>query len=398
MSRQHTRTALVVGGGIGGPIAAMALAQAGIEATVHEAYSTVADGVGGALSLAPNGLDALDAIGVGDAVRRIGTPMTGMVLENWKHRPLATFGSIPGIPPQQFLWRGELYRTLHDAARQRGIAIHHGKRLVTAEETGDGVVARFADGTTAEADVLIGADGIRSTVRRLIDPQAPQPTYHRLLGFGGRLPDAGLPSTGGQMHMSFGRRAFFGWMVDADGSGGWFINLPWDEPMSASEATARGAAHWLPLLRAAVADDRTPALRLVDRLDPADLVMTGSMESMARVPQWSRGRLVITGDAAHAPSSSSGQGASLTAESAVQLARCLRDLPHQEAFAAYEALRRTRVERIIKAAARTNSDKAAGPVARVVRDALMPMAMRLMKPEKQSWQFTHHIDWQAPVG
>ncbi|MET7763267.1 hypothetical protein ABZS71_15015 [Streptomyces sp. NPDC005393] len=77
-------------------------------------------------------------------------------------------------------------------------------------------------------------------------------------------------------------------------------------------------------------------------------------------------------------SSSSGQGASLAAESAVQLARCLRDAPYERAFARYEELRRPRVERIIANAARTNSDKAAGPVGRVVRDLLMPVAMKLV--------------------
>lgn len=109
--------------------------------------------------------------------------------------------------------------------------------------------------------------------------------------------------------------------------------------------------------------------------------------------------MVLVGDSAHATSPSSGQGASLAVESAVQLARCLRDLPHPEAFAAYEALRRERVEKIIAAAARTNSDKAAGPVARVLRDLFMPVAMKLLaKPEKMAWQYGYRIDWDAPVG
>jgi len=98
------------------------------------------------------------------------------------------------------------------------------------------------------------------------------------------------------------------------------------------------------------------------------------------------------------PSPSSGQGASLAVESAVQLARCVRDLPHRQAFAAYEQLRRARVEKIIATAARTNSDNAAGPIARVVRDLVMPTAMkRLAKPEKMAWQFDYRIDWDAPV-
>jgi FAD-dependent urate hydroxylase len=82
----------------------------------------------------------------------------------------------------------------------------------------------------------------------------------------------------------------------------------------------------------------------------------------------------------------------------VQLARCLRDLPYEQAFVAYEEVRRARAEKIIAMAARTNSGKAAGPIARVLRDLLMPVAMKLFaKPEKMAWQFDYRIDWHAGV-
>jgi len=126
-------------------------------------------------------------------------------------------------------------------------------------------------------------------------------------------------------------------------------------------------------------------------------MIIGGLEIMRTAPVWSRGRTVLVGDAVHVPSPSSGQGASLAIESAVELARCLRDLPRSEAFAAYDDLRRDRVTRIIKLAARTNSHKAAGPVARRLRDVFMPIAMKLAKPEKAAWQYNYHIDWDAPV-
>jgi 2-polyprenyl-6-methoxyphenol hydroxylase-like FAD-dependent oxidoreductase len=81
----------------------------------------------------------------------------------------------------------------------------------------------------------------------------------------------------------------------------------------------------------------------------------------------------------------------------VQLARCLRDLPHEQAFAAYERLRRDRVEKIIAMAARTNSDKAAGPVGRVVRDLVMPVVMKLASPARMAWQYEYRVDWSASV-
>jgi 2-polyprenyl-6-methoxyphenol hydroxylase-like FAD-dependent oxidoreductase len=351
--------------------------------------------VGGGLSIAPNGLNALGVLDADDVVRRIGIPTTSMVIQSWTGRRLAEFGSPPGLPAMQFVWRPDLYRALYDEATRRGIRTEHGKRLVDVTETGDAVTAHFADGTRATADVLIGADGIRSTTRSLIDPTAPQPRYAGLVSFGARMDATGQPSTGGKMHMIFGKRAFFGYQVLDDGSGGWFVNLPHRAPATLAETRAVAAEEWLRVLREAFADDRTPALDMIRRTGTADLLVVGPMEDIRTVPTWSRGRTVLVGDAAHATSPSSGQGASLAIESAVQLARCLRDLPPGQAFAAYERLRRTRVEKIIAMAARTNSDKAAGPVARVLRDLLMPLAMKLVRPERMAWQFEYRVDWDT---
>ena len=393
-----TRTASVIGGGIAGPVTAMALQKAGLSAIVYEAYDTSADGVGGGLSIASNGLNALGVLAAEDAVARVGIPMHALVMQSWTGKTLAEFGGPADAPTMQFVWRGELYRALLDEASRRGIRVEYGKRLVGLTETADAVTARFADGTEATADVLIGADGIRSTTRGLIDPAAPSPRYAGLLSFGAQLAETGLPSTGGKMHMVFGKRAFFGYMVLDDGSGGWFVNLPHRTAMPLAQVRAVPAAQWLGQLRDAFAGDRTPALELISRVEPAELLVVGPMEDIPTVPTWHRGRTVLVGDAAHPTSPSSGQGASLAIESAVQLARCLRDLPHPQAFLEYERLRRARVERIIAAAARTNTDKAAGPIARVLRDLFLPTAMRLLaKPEKMAWQFDYRIDWDEPV-
>ena len=391
------RTALVIGGGIAGPVAAMALQKAGIDAVVYEAYPYRADDAGGGLTLAPNGLYALDVIGVGDLVRPAGMPMTGIVMQDWKGKRLGEFGNPPGVPPMQFFYRRDLYRVLHEETERRGIRVEHGKRLVSAVETADGVTARFDDGTEATGDILIGADGIHSAVRKLIDADAPDPGYTGLISFGARLAHPGLPATEGKMPMSFGKHAFFGYQVFDESSAIWFVNLPHAEPLSAAEAQRTPAAEWLPLLAAKFAADRTPAAQLISRTDPADLLIVGSMENMPPVPVWSRGRMVLAGDSAHAPSSSSGQGASLAIESAIVLARCLRDLPYDQAFAAYEALRRPRVERVIKETTRKNSGKTAGPVGRVLFALAMKVFTKLAKPEKMAWMFDYRIDWDAPV-
>ena len=393
-----TRTALVIGGGIAGPVAAMALDEAGIHATVYEGYQGIADGVGGGLSIAPNGLNALGVLGADSGVRRIGMPTTSMVIQSWTGKQLAEFGTLPGLPNTRFVWRGDLHRALYEEAARRGISAEYGKRLIRAEDTADGVTAQFADGTEAAADILIGADGIRSTVRSLIDPAAPEPRYAGLLSFGAPVDDTGLPSTGGKMVMVFGKRAFFGYQISDDSSAIWFVNLPHPQRMTLAEAREVGSAQWMSLLREAFDEDRTPALTLLHATQAKDLLVIGPMEDLPSVPIWSKSRMVLIGDAAHATSPSSGQGASLAIESAVQVARCLRDLPHEQAFVAYEGSRRARVEKIIATAARTNTNKAAAPMARVVRDLVMPVAMkRLAKPEKMAWQFDYRIDWETPV-
>ena len=393
-----TRTALVIGGGIAGPVTAMALQKAGFDAAVYEARPERADGVGGGFSLAPNGLAALDALGLGDLVRPAGREIAAYVLQDWRGRPLAEFGNPPGIAPMQFFYRPDFHRALHEEAVRRGIRIEYGKRLAGVREETGAVTAQFEDGAAATADLLAGADGIRSRVRELIDPQAPAPRYAGLISFGAAVSDHGAASTRGRMPMVLGKHAFFGYQVFDDGTAAWFANLPSDRPLSAAEARRTPPQEWLKRLAAAFAEDRTPAARLISRTNPADLLVVGAMESMPSVPAWHRGRMVLVGDSAHAPSSSSGQGASLALESAVELARCLRDYPAAEdAFAAYEAMRRPRVERIAREAARKNDAKTAGPVGRVLMGAAIRVFARLSNPEKAAWMLHYKIDWDAPA-
>lgn len=351
------RTAMVIGGGIAGPVAALAMRKAGIEATVYESHPDGADDRGATLTLAPNGLNALSVVDADAAVRASGRPMPGMILGDARGNRFMTSGGLPGLPATMVVPRAALNRALHDLAVASGVPVARGKRFVGADERPEGVVARFADGTTATADILVGADGIRSTVRTLIDPAAPAPEPTGLIGFGGEAYGTGVTTEPGHMHFAFGPRAFLGYWTAPDGHVTWFSNLPRTEPASAAEVRATPASAWLEVLREAHADD-DPGRELLAHTSAADLFVLGPTEIMPSVPNWSSARMVVIGDAAHAPSPSSGQGASLAAESAVELARCLRDLPDApSAFAAYERLRRPRVEAIAAAAARTNDQK-----------------------------------------
>ncbi len=388
-------SALVIGAGIAGPVTALALRKAGVEVTVFEAYPTAADDVGGVLTLAPNGLAALGLVGVGDALAAVGQPMPHMVFEDGRGRRIGKVSGLPGLPPSLTLWRKDLFGVLRDQVAAAGVRVEYGKRLTGVQETPDGVIARFADGSTAHGGVLIGADGIRSTVRELIDPAAPGPEYTGLLGFGvsGRVRVAGAGAGGGvgawvggdpgTMHFAFGKRAFFGYWTRPDGTVALFSNLPNEQPMTLAEVRRAPADSWLRLLREAHAGD-IPAEAILDQTSPEDLMLAGPLEMMPPVPRWYRGRVVLTGDAVHAPSSSSGQGASLSIESAIELARCLRDIPDpRAAFAAYESLRRPRVEKIAANAKKTNNNKAAGPVAKRVLSLVAPIALKtFLTPEK----------------
>jgi 2-polyprenyl-6-methoxyphenol hydroxylase-like FAD-dependent oxidoreductase len=390
------RTALVIGGGMAGPVAAMALQKAGIEATAHEAYPSTADGIGGTIAIAPNGLAALEAVDAQDALLAHAHPMSTTVMTIGTKR--LELPSLAGVAPLQVVRRAELYRSLHAMARARGVRIVHGTRLVDAEQTTSGVVAQFADGSTATADVLIGADGVRSTVRKLIDPNAPGPNYTGMLGFEG-LADVEVPVRPCTMTFAFGRRAYYIYWPQPGGGTVWGANLPQERPMSLAEARKVPAEQWLRILRETYAGD-DPGGELARRTSADRLQVVGSLHIMPSVPHWYRGRMVLVGDSVHAPSNSSGQGASLAIESAVEVARCLRDLPDvPSAFATYEGLRRRRVQKIASRAARINHAKAPGPVTRALMPALMSILTKVaMNPEKTMGpEQRFRIDWDATI-
>ncbi|MGH8316133.1 MAG: FAD-dependent oxidoreductase, partial [Steroidobacterales bacterium] len=146
--------ALIVGGGIAGPVAALALRKAGIDSTVFESHASTADGVGGVLMVAPNGLNALRIIGANAVVRAIGQPVRRMAMADGSGKRFGEFAGLPGLPDSLVMWRADLNRVLHDLAVARGIRVEYGKRLVDVVESRTGISAHFTDGSTESADVL----------------------------------------------------------------------------------------------------------------------------------------------------------------------------------------------------------------------------------------------------
>ena len=379
------KTAAVIGGGIAGPVAALALRKAGIEATVYEAHDRPADGVGGTIALAPNGVAALGIVGVELPASQ---PADRQVMAVGGKR--IELPGVAGAGPMHVVRRGDLHRVLRDAFPD----VVSGRRLVSAVSHDDSVIADFSDGSMIKADVLVGADGVHSVVRGLIDPSAPGPRFTGMLAFEGRSRFE-VPERPGTMTFAFGKRGYYLYWPAPGGGTTFGVNLPWPRPLTIAEARATPAADWLRTLLEIYGDD-TPGGDLLRHIDPADLQVNGALHIMPPVPHWSRGRMVLTGDAVHAPSNSSGQGASLAIESAVELARCLRDIsPIHEAFRKYEDLRRGRVERIAAQAARINSTKTPGRLGQ----ALLPLIIRLaLNPEKTSGPaLRYRIDWDSTL-
>ncbi|OLR90841.1 FAD-dependent oxidoreductase [Actinokineospora bangkokensis] len=384
-----TKHAAIIGGGIAGPVAAMALQRAGFTPTIHEAYDRTAEGVGAFLTLAPNGVSALAALGV-DA-GEVGFPTPKMHLYLGEDRFLKEMAMQGEHGRAITLNRVDLYVLLRDEAQRRGIEVRYGQRLVGAEGGAGSVRARFQDGSTTTADLLIGADGLRSTVRRVIDPGAPEARYVPLLNTGGYARGVDLGTEVGVVKMVFGRRAFLGAVTAPDGTVWWFANVPQKRELSREELAAVSPEQWRGRLVELFAEDGDLARGLIE--GSPELMAPWSTYDFPTVPVWHRDRMLIIGDAAHATSPAAGQGASMALEDAVELGRCLRDLPVDRAFAAYEAARRGRVERVVKQGKRNGDAKGIGAVGRV----LLPLVFRFMPDPDLRWLYDRQAVWDEPV-
>ncbi|MFE0190160.1 FAD-dependent monooxygenase [Streptomyces sp. NPDC058989] len=370
--------ALIIGGGIAGAVTAMALQKAGIDAEIFEAYPTGADDVGAFLVVFANGLEALRVIDAHGPVVEHSFPaqrveFLGNDGARLGERPIAGTEQGTDLGPRT-LRRATLYQVLHAEAARRGIPVRHGKRLVGAETVhgadGRRVVAAFADGSRAEGDLLIGADGLHSVTRTLIDPAAPRPRYTGQNTVCGYTRDARAPLAPDTYTMIFGKRAFFGCTRAPDGEVWWFANVPGPE-LDRTRAPMTTPDTWRARVAGLFSDDDTPAADIVRA--SGDRVIASNAYDIATTPTWYTDTMVVLGDAAHAAAPNAAQGASMAIEDSVVLAKCLRDRPDPpSAFTAYEELRRERVEKVVAASAGMAKLTASGATGRPTRPAGAP--------------------------
>jgi 2-polyprenyl-6-methoxyphenol hydroxylase-like FAD-dependent oxidoreductase len=221
------------------------------------------------------------------------------------------------------------------------------------------IAAYFADGSSAEGDFLIGADGVHSAVRNHVVADALKPFDLDLLSFGGFVPRSLLESVGTppNLIMTVGQSGFFGYgscSSDSETGAMCWSTMP-TRGIDAATFRAMDQETLRRHLRRYHATWHAPIPHLIDALQ--EIVVTASLD-LATLPNWSRGRALLIGDAAHATSPHAGQGASIALEDALRLAHLLgEEAETGAAFEKFESERRSRVERIVALARRNGNQK-----------------------------------------
>ncbi|WP_330293095.1 FAD-dependent monooxygenase [Streptomyces sp. NBC_00576] len=343
----HGPRIAIVGGGIGGLAAAAFLHRAGLTARVHEQASALTE-VGAGLVVAPNAVRLLRRLGVMERFLRRAVPLDwGWEFRRWADGGVLSVEKLSVVCER--LYDERTYVThradLLDAIRSAvpGEWIRLGARCTGVEAGPDGALLRFADGSRAEADVVIGADGVHSVVRGAVAEPAP-PSYSGLCAFRTIVPAEAVPDFAR-------RRAQTLWL----GPGRHFVHYPISGGESVNIFAAAPAGDYT--------DESWSATATVEEFhaefagwDPrvTDLIAVGGDPGrwalLERRPlrRWSHGRITLLGDAAHPMFPFFAQGAAQSIEDAAVLARCLAaaaDDPEQ-ALKHYESARIERTTRL----------------------------------------------------
>jgi 2-polyprenyl-6-methoxyphenol hydroxylase-like FAD-dependent oxidoreductase len=336
------RKALIVGAGIGGLTAALALRQAGIDAVIFEQAAQLQDvQAGGGLLVWNNGMRALREIGLHEQAQAASAVLDvttfnsyrGDVLATW---PIERVARDLGVPTVGVV-RGDLHKVLADALGDEPIQVGaHYESFVTAN---GGVIVRFSGGREERADLLVGADGVRSTVRGDLlgtrdlrapgywgiqavveyeHPEAHHGTFATYWGPGSRF----------AYHHVGGGRLY--WFAVEDGEGN------------------ESAEERIQIVRRRLESWPEPVRSIIEATDDAEIAVMDIADAKP-VKQWGTGPATLLGDAAHPILPNLGQGTSQALEDAIVLARSLRQEPDVvTALRAYEKQRSPRTAGLVK--------------------------------------------------
>jgi 2-polyprenyl-6-methoxyphenol hydroxylase-like FAD-dependent oxidoreductase len=347
---------IVVGGGIGGLSIAIALRRAGIETTVLERTSKL-EAAGAGITLFGNAMRGLERLGVRDAVAGRSAVARRVAILS---RDGATLSEMP---PDLFAESTATHRgDLQDALAEAAGELRLNSEVTTVKQHDDGVSVRLADGSEERGDLVVGADGVQSVVRRRLWPDV----HPRYAGYTAWRGVTQFPLEAGRLTESWGRGQRFGLVDIGGGRTYWFAtkNAPeseQDEPAGRRAELLRRFSDWHEPVRQVLesADESSILRNDVYYLDPLDT--------------WSRGRVVLLGDAAHATTPGIGQGAAQAIEDAVVLGRALA-APGELTLAlgAYEARRRPRTALVLKLSRRADrAGQLDGRLASAVRNVIV---------------------------
>lgn len=359
-----TTTIAIAGGGIGGLTAAIALEQAGFDVTVYEQAPAI-DRVGAGVGVWPNAVRVLDRLGVGQAVRAYAVRFDGGLLatdgRTLQAQPAELIHDRYGAPMIS-LARWQLQEALLEHVGPDRVQL--GRVATGYHQDGPGVELRFADGGTARADVLVGADGVRSAIRRQLLGDGP-PRYRGDTSWRAIIdaPQELRPVRSG--FETFGPGPRFGMLPAADDKVMWFATE--DRPhgeQDGPDVTER--------LLGTFGEWHHPIPLLISSTD-VDRIVRADIYHRTPTRRWVDGRVALLGDAAHPMGPDGGQGACQAIEDAGVLADALADAGSvQRGLQAYERARRRRVALIVLGvAALSRAGRMRQPALCAARDRLL---------------------------
>ncbi|NJL00760.1 MAG: FAD-dependent urate hydroxylase HpxO [Spirulinaceae cyanobacterium RM2_2_10] len=342
--------AIVVGAGIGGLTTGIALRRAGYAVEVYEKTRELRP-AGAGISLWSNGVKVLNALGLGDRLAAIGGQMNAMTYRSHTDELLSEISLQPliatvGQRPYPVA-RTDLQVLLLTAFGEADV--HLGKHCVAVEQTADSATAIFADGSCATGDLLIGADGVRSTVRQYLLGREQAPRYAGYVNWNGLVPASPdlAPADVWVIYVGEGKRAS---MMPVGGDRFYFF---FGSPMSAG--TTVEPAQRRDELAQQFAGWPQPVQRLIERLNP---LQTNRLEisDLEPLEHLVNGRIALLGDAGHATTPTLGQGGCQAIEDAEVLWRSLvtTNISVADALQRYEQARKERTANLVlKARKRT---------------------------------------------
>jgi len=345
-----TRKALVVGAGIGGLAAAIALRRAGWDVRVFERASSPRE-LGFALLLAPNAMYALGELGLADAIRRDGFIATSGEMRRPDGTVLRRFDTASVRPlldeDTVCILRPVLHGTLLEAVGLSSIELN--APAIGFDLQTDAVQVTLADGRTASGQVLVGADGVTSAIRRQLHPNEAAPRPSGLLAIRGVARDVAAYLGGSSGAQYFGRGFEAGVTRAGEREVYWYLSLPArDFP---------GARDPMAIAQQCAALFHEPFRAIVRETTPENLRLDELFERDPLSP-WGHGAVTLLGDAAHPMLPHAGQGAAQALEDAVVLGSTLRDVHAasdvEPSLRRYEHLRIPRTRAVV-ALARRNS-------------------------------------------